>query len=144
MLPGRGGKSEGEKDSFLRCRYMHLIRSRLCVFWHVGHQRGFTKLLIKKKCPFPLKELSRISHASLFPALAVVWQLLLDLLRLPSSQSRPSPPSSPLSPRVWLDRQGGGGPLSLFPPLPLFLNVSHWQYVTVAWATAVTPFLPQR
>lgn len=28
--------------------------------------------------------------------------------------------------------------------LPLFLNVSHWQYVTVARATAVTPFLPQR
>lgn len=108
---------------------MHLIRSRLCVFWHMGHQRGFTKL-IKNKCPFPLKELSRISHASLFPALAVVWQLLLDLLRLPSSQSHPSPPSSPLSPRVWLDREGGGGPLSLF-SLSLcslmFLIDSMWQ-----------------
>lgn len=96
----------------------------------MGHQRGFTKPLVKKKCPFPLKELSRISHASLFPALAVVWQLLLDLLRLPSSQSHPSPPSSPLSPCVWLDREGGGGPLSLF-SLSLcslmFLIDSMWQ-----------------
>lgn len=130
VLSGRDGKSEDEKDNFLRCHYIHLIRSRLCVFWHVGHRQGFSKLLIKKKCPFPLKELSRISHASLFPALAVVWQLLLDLLRLQSSQSHPSPPSSPLSPRVWLDREGGGGPLSLF-SLSLcslmFLIDSMWQ-----------------
>lgn len=100
------------------------------MFWHMGHQRGFTKPLIQKKCPFPLKELSRISHASPFPALAVVWQLLLDLLRLPSSQSRPSPPSSPLSPRVWLDSEGGGGPLSLFSlslSSLMFLIDSMWQ-----------------
>lgn len=48
------------------------LRSCHPMFWHMELQWGFPKPLMKRKCPLPLKELSRISHASLFPALAAV------------------------------------------------------------------------
>lgn len=48
------------------------LRSCHPMFWHMELQRGFTKPLMKRKCPLPLKELSRISHASLFPAFTAV------------------------------------------------------------------------